>query len=103
MRKKKEIIQHGQSCQAHTLGRVLEDLLNDIFSLIYCVVNNPIDGSAFFNFTVSFQFSKFKANLLCTGVKFSLINKFALGISTAFLSRDWSFFYFAVLLKNVFC
>ena len=95
-------IQHGQSCQTHTLGRVFEDLLNDIFLLIYCVVNNSIDGAGFFNFTVSFQFSTFKANLLGTGVKFSLINKFVLGISIAFLSMDWSFFLFRSAFKQCF-
>ena len=33
--KKKKIIQHDQSCQKHTLGRVPKDLLNDIISFIY--------------------------------------------------------------------
>ena len=47
-------------------------------------------------------FWQFIAILLFTGVKFSLTNKFALGIPIAFFWWTWAFSYFTVLLNNVF-
>ena len=41
-------------------------------------------------------------NLLFAGVKFSLMNKFALGIPTAFLSMDLNFFLFRRAFKQCF-
>ena len=63
-------------------------------------MNNSVDGLRFFKFIVSFQFSQLNANLLFTGVKYLLINKFTLQIPIAFLSVN--FFLFCCVFRQCF-
>ena len=70
--------------------------------IIFCALNNSVDGVAFFNFTMSFQFLTIKANLLFTVVKFLLMNKLALRTPMAFLLMDLSFFLFRSAFQRCF-
>ena len=65
-------------------------------------MDHSFDGEAFLMSLPLFSFRQLNTNLLFTGVKFSLLNKFTLEIFIGFLTIELSFFLFRSAFKHYF-